>query len=167
MFLCCYKIRNCFSEYRNWKVFTTGEFGDQPLTLFTISSSKEGCKEDEYLLIPQPLSSLFSEEPTEGRKGHQIDQQYRCGMSTERNNGSIRCHSGQWFGRKFKDGLFRFLFCLSVCSLSCVAILSLKSLVGFNPLLTAAKPKFAGLQKRALINRVPFNLRETRLFSIV
>jgi hypothetical protein len=78
VFLCCNKKRNCFLEFHNENCFATAVVSDETI----YSSTDDGSGEDEDPWIPCPLS-LPSEDPTEGRVGYFIDQEYREGNVEE------------------------------------------------------------------------------------
>jgi hypothetical protein len=76
VFLFCNKKRNCFLEFHKENYFATG--GDDAI----YSSTDDGSEEDDDLWIPRPHSLPF-EDPTEGRVGYLIDQEYREGNVEE------------------------------------------------------------------------------------
>jgi hypothetical protein len=78
VFLCCNKKRNCFLDFHNENYFATGDVSDDAI----YSSTDDGSEEDEDPWIPRRLS-LPSEDPTEGRVGYFIDQEYHEGNGEE------------------------------------------------------------------------------------
>jgi hypothetical protein len=76
--ICCNKKRNCFIEFHDENYFDTDAVSDEPI----YSTTDDSSAEDDDLWIPRPLS-LPSEDPTEGRVGYFIDQEYREGNVEE------------------------------------------------------------------------------------
>ena len=78
VFLCCNAKRNCFLEYHNENYFPTAGVSDEPI----YSSTDDSSGENEDLGFHLPLF-LPCEDPTEGREGYLIDQDYREGNVDE------------------------------------------------------------------------------------